>query len=512
MLETTTPISKRIVIAVAVLLCLLASTGSVTAKNLVPSDQCEVGPIGEPIPVSALGKAAIGLHTETITLQPLSAQITTTGKIEPIPTREFNQQALISGRINRVLVQPGEAVHAGQVLLMVDSPEINQLAAETLQNKFGIESEIHKTAATLDAEINQAQAQLNLAELNLKRSQQLVNEGIGAKKDMQNYVADVAYAKNRLDVAIQQKEIALKALRTKLRIGFESLLFRLRQLGVPEGELKNMLLSQNTIKEVPVTSTKSGVITDIQASAGSSVSQSVPLFKVSDLGVVWATADVYEDDMSRIRLGQNVLVKVGALPNEVFRGKVTFIGRLVDPATRTLPVRVEINNPGLRLKPDMFATLYIETGEASQSLVIPREAVVERTGHDVVFVDSPAGFQAYQVELGRSVGDNVEIVRGIKPGQHVVTQGSFQLDAELLKSHGRTDLFIHPVEGEREQADLKQTSGSSQPSWQVIAVLVFAAFLLGIVASVLLFRSHHPKTIADASRSVTADQEALPKS
>jgi membrane fusion protein, heavy metal efflux system len=510
-------VPKRIIALGALLLCLLFQSSVALADNEIsPAAICEtLGPMGDAIPLSSLGKAAIGLQTETVHLQPLSAQIATTGKIEAIPTREFNQQSLISGRINRILVQPGQEVRAGQVLIMLDSPEINELTAETLQSRSELQSQINKTTAMMDAEINQARAQLNLAELNLKRSEQLNSEGISAKREVQAYSADVSLAKSRLEAAQQQKTIALAALRTKLKVAFESLIYRLGQLGVPKSDLERMLKTQNTIKEVPVTSTKSGTITEITATVGSAVSASVELFKVSDLGVVWGTADVYEDDMSRIELGQKVVVKVGALPNQVFRGRVTFIGRVLDPATRTLPVRVEIDNSELKLKPDMFATLYIETTEASQSVIVPREAVVERTGHHIVFVESPAGYQAYRVDLGRSIGDNVEVLAGLKPGQKVVTRGAFQLDAELLKSHGRADLFVSPTEGDKNEAAAHQSQAANSSSgfnFQIIAVLVLAAFFLGFLASLVFAKSHRTPVLPESSRVPAADQEALPKS
>jgi cobalt-zinc-cadmium efflux system membrane fusion protein len=500
------------------LLCLVFQTplASLAGNSKTFGDICEtLGPIGDAIPLSSLGKAAIGLQTETVRLQPLSAQIVTTGKIEAIPTREFNQQSLISGRINRILVQPGQEVKAGQVLIMLDSPEINELTAETLQSRSDLQSQISKTAAAMDAEINQARAQLNLAELNLKRSEQLNAEGISPKREVQTYSADVTYAKSRLEAAQQQKALSLAALRTKLKVAFESLIYRLGQLGVPKSDLERMLRTQDTIKEVPVTSTKSGIITEITATVGSAVSASVELFKVSDLAVVWGTADVYEDDMARIELGQRVVVKVGALPNQIFKGRVTFIGRVIDPATRTLPVRVEIDNEAMKLKTDMFATLYIETKEASQSIIVPREAVVERTGHHIIFVETPQGYQAYRVDLGRSVGDNVEVLAGVKPGQTVVTRGAFQLDAELLKSHGRADLFVSPTEGDKNETgghEATAVNPSAQFNFQIAGVLVLAAFILGFLASLLFAKSHRTRVIAESSRAPAADQEALPKS
>jgi hypothetical protein len=192
--------------------------------------------------------------------------------------------------------------------------------------------------------------------------------------------------------------------------------------------------------------------------------------------------------MSRVAERQEVSISVGAFPDEKFVGKVSHVGMQVDPNTRTLPVRIEIKNPSWKLKPDMFARLSIETNEPASSILVSKDAVIERNGHSMVFVKVKGGYQPTQVNLGRTFGDQVEILNGLSPGQIIVTRGAFQLAAELLKSHGGADLFTHPVEGERigfehhMEAPAKPGLGLAGG---IIGILV--AFILGISVGIIFF-------------------------
>jgi membrane fusion protein, heavy metal efflux system len=500
-------IRRLLTLAGAVLFCL--QPASVQAQPLQSAGIEPTGPWGDTITISQLGKAAIGLQTATVARKPLARSISTTGKIQSLPTREFDQEAVLVGRVLQMLVNIGDSVQVGQTLAILDSPEINQLAAETLQNKTQLETEISQVTTELDAEIEQNRASNELADINYKRNKKLFEEGIGALKDVQLSLADSRLATSRLRAAELKKEITLKGLQSKLKVSSSSLRLRLRQLGVPERSVEHMLAQQQTILHVPVTASRSGVITAIQTSVGQSVNQSTPMFSISDLSKVWAVADIYEDDMSSIRLGQKVTVRVSALPQNTFTGKITFIGKTVNALSRTLPVGVEITNPGLQLKPDMFANLSIETTEPTLSIIVPRDAVVERNGHYLVFVESQGGYQTTRVKVGRRFGDDIEILEGLSAGQKIVIHGAFQLSAELLKSQGHADLFAQPTQGDHKEHSLDANADERNrgPGAQVIVILIAAAFFLGFLLSLLIMRGGRSKTPS----GIPADSESLSK-
>ncbi len=126
-------------------------------------------------------------------------------------------------------------------------------------------------------------------------------------------------------------------------------------LGTPDSEIDSMIHANNTVTVAPVRSARAGVITSVDCSAGQGVDTTVKLFSISDLRRVWATANIYEDDMSRVHVGQRVKIRVSALANEHFEGVISYVGDHVDIRTRTLPVRAEMDNTDRRLKPDMYA-------------------------------------------------------------------------------------------------------------------------------------------------------------
>ena len=461
---------------------------------------CEAGPesysgaeptgsAGQPIPLSSLGKSAIGLSSQTVSRQTLPLQITTPGKIEAIPSRVFSEHAPVSGRISKVLVSPGEHVKAGQILLYLDSQEISKLAADLLQTKASLEADLLTEQTQFDDDVKQAQSRNELAIANYTRDQTLFNEKIGSEKAVAISKSEMEIADARIKAAVDKRRIILAALKKKVQLALDPLRQRLETLGVSQGDLAEMAINQRAIISIPVRTARSGVITEMYASPGQAIDTSVKLFTVSDLSRVWATAQVYEEDMERARVGQRAVAHVDALPRGSFQGLVAYVADVVDARSRTLPVRVELANPDLKLKPDMYASLSIATREPAQAIILPRDAVIQQTGHYIVFFEKGDSYQPTFVQVGRSLGDNVEILGGIEPGQKVVTRGAFQLEAELLKSRGNKELFVQPTEGEREEPNEAGQRHFGGMSPQLVAILAAAAFALGFVFCAIFLKA-----------------------
>jgi multidrug efflux pump subunit AcrA (membrane-fusion protein) len=462
-------------------------------------------PTGDIVTLSADAQKAIGLNVIEVKRLPLPREIAVFGTIEAMPTRTFIQHALLGGRVIDTKVELGDQVKKGQVLAILDSPEINRLAAETLNTKNNIETEIQKLRSDYASERKQNQARLDLAQSTYNRLITLHQEKIAALKSLETARTELEVAKNRLENIKKKEEVELQALELKLQISLRSLTDRLRQFGVPEESIKKMLVSKVAMLNVPVTSTRSGVITDVQANPGETINGESPLFDILDYTTVWAEAEVYEGDMDRVKANQKVTIRANAIPGVQFLGKVAHVGSEVDPTKRTLPVRVEIPNPNLRLKPDMFVELFIQTEEPTLTIKVPKDAVVEGSGHYAVFVQVKEGtYQMTRVVQGRSFGDDIEITQGLKPGQKVVARGAFQLDSNLLKAHGSTDSFTHPTEqhhhDEDEDDDDEKPTNNSPFANPLLLVMAAVAFVLGIgVASLFMRPSKQPERIAPQS-------------
>lgn len=185
---------------------------------------------------------------------------------------------------------------------------------------------------------------------------------------------------------------------------------------------------------VEIPAPRAGLILGIHVNPGASVDTLTSLMTIADLSQVWATFDVYEQDVALVQVGQRIEVRSIAYPDRVFPGTTVFVSPQVDQHSRTIKVRAQIDNPGDALKLGMFVTgtLYIPTAE--QALIVPHAAIQRIEGRRVVFLQTgPETFQPRDVKVGQESATGVQILEGLTPGDQVVATGSFHLKGELLK-------------------------------------------------------------------------------
>ena len=305
-------------------------------------------------------------------------------------TYDANHVSAISsraeGRVLAVRADLGQQVRAGEVLALLESSEVGQVRGD----------------------LERARVNMDVARRNYEREKRLFDQSITSQKELLE--AEGAFRSAEAD--------------------YNSAVSKLRAIGAARGEGAAFGLV------TPI----AGVVVERNASPGQVVGPSANLFTVANLRHVWITVDVYEADLSRVQRLAGVIVSPTALPGETFSGRVTYAGGVVDPASRTFKVRVELENPTLRLRPGMFAQvrIAIPTGAtASGALTVPEIAVQEINGKRVVFVaqGAPGHFVARTVTLGPlATGGMVAIASGLKAGDRIVARGAFQLKAEMLKA------------------------------------------------------------------------------
>lgn len=292
------------------------------------------------------------------------------------------------GRVVEVKADLGTPVSAGAVLALVESREVGQTRGE----------------------LERARVNVEVTQRNYEREKRLYEQSISSQKEMLE--AEGAYK-----TAVAE---------------YNGATAQISGLGAQRG----------TGGVYPLTSPLSGTVVERNAMPGQVIDPSTNLFTVANLQRVWITADVYEGDIARVRNGTVALVRPRSLPGETFRGKVTYAGGVIDTASRTLKVRVEVDNPGLRLRPGMFAQVEIQAspGGAARApnapIVIPELAVQDLNGQAVVFVPNGGRgrYVARRVTVGARTGSGfVTITNGLRIGDTVVTTGSFQLKSELTK-------------------------------------------------------------------------------
>lgn len=207
---------------------------------------------------------------------------------------------------------------------------------------------------------------------------------------------------------------------------------RLELLDLPADQIETLKRSGEAAKVITMRSPANGVVIEKNAVEGMMFEPGMTLFRLADLSIVWVKAQIFEQDMPYVRLGQEAKATIPSLPGQTFAGRVTFLYPTLDPKTRTAQVRMEFHNPGLRLKPGMFATVEIESELAASATLVPESAVLRSGDKTTVFVAREGGkFDPREVSLGsRDTSGSYQVLHGLAPGDRVVTSAQFMLDSE----------------------------------------------------------------------------------
>jgi len=261
------------------------------------------------------------------------------------------------------------------------------------------------------SEMLTAQARLDLARRVLERKRRLGAERIVAQRDIQEAEANQASA-----------EAELRAAKGTLE-----------SLGVDQSETLATESPRFSLRS-PI----SGTVIERNAVQGRMAEPAQPLFRIGDLSHLWLTVHAFERDAVRVRPGTTGRVTFLALPGQTFTGKVSLVGKQVDPETRTIPIRLEIANKGGLLRPGMSATALLKVGNESGTIFAVPAASLQRVGERwIVFVPrSEDSFETREVGRGRDLGSEVEILSGLKAGETVVVDGSFLLKAQAERTRG----------------------------------------------------------------------------
>jgi membrane fusion protein, heavy metal efflux system len=318
----------------------------------------------------------------------LGGVISATGKVEVNSDRIAHVSPRISGKIVSVHASLGDDVGAGQVLARLDSIELGEAL-----------SRYHQT-----------RTRLSLAENNMQRVRSLVDKKIAARKD------------------IFQAETDYQTALTELRADKQRLLL----YGLSKEEITRVNLGRALL---PVRAPIGGVVTEKHAIVGELADPSKNIFTIADLSNVWVQVDINEKELAKVRKGQSAAVKVGAFPDKVFKGRIAYIADLVEEATRTVKARVEVNNPGRTLKPEMFATVELTLPPVTPPvLAVPEDALQELDGRKVLFVtENGTEFTPREVRLGAVASGMAEVTGGLREGERYAVKGGFILKSELKK-------------------------------------------------------------------------------
>jgi RND family efflux transporter MFP subunit len=212
----------------------------------------------------------------------------------------------------------------------------------------------------------------------------------------------------------------------------ETAVNKLKFYDVSDAQIAELEKTHQPRKTLPFLAPMDGFVMEKMAVQGQMVDAGMKLYRLADLGIVWIYAQIYEQDLSYIQLGQEAVVKIASLPDREFRGRVTFIYPNLDEKTRTAKVRLEFENPGYFLKPGMFVSAQISAELSDSALLVPDSAVLRSGQKNTVFLALDGGkFDARTVVLGPEGEDGMfQVLSGLNEGERVVSSGQFMLDSE----------------------------------------------------------------------------------
>ena len=343
-----------------------------------------------------------GLRLEVVKPVSFREERATDGKIginEDTTTPVFSPY---SGRVTRLIAKPGDVVQRGAPLFAVEANEFVQG---------------HNDLVTAVANVEKARSKLVLAQSFEKRQKDLLSIRGGALKDLEQAQSDLVAAQGDLRAA----DIALAAARNRLRI-----------LGRSDEEIDQLEKSDRIGAETIVAAPISGTVLQRRVGLGQYINAGAtdPVFAIGDLGKVWLIANVRESDAPRMKPGAPVEVSVLAYPGRTFSARLEYVAPSLDPSTRRLPVRAEIDNAGHELLPEMFASFRIVTGASQTMPAVPQEAVVYEGENARVWVARPddKSVVSRPIEVGTTANGLVEVRRGLNAGETVVTSGTLFID------------------------------------------------------------------------------------
>jgi len=355
-----------------------------------------------PVQISAERLQSIGVKFGVVERRSVEDDVRTTGTVAIDETRQSYVQTRFSGFIQKVFIDAAyKYVQQGQPLFTIYSPELAAAEREYL-----------------------------VARQNAKNLSQSPVPGVAA--------GSTSLVNASLD--------------------------RLKQWNLPQREIERLETSGQVQEALEIDSPASGYVTERNALPNLTVQPDTRLYTIADLSTVWVFAQVFQNDLSRIRLGDPTALTVNSYPGRIFQGRVDFIYPDVDMNTRTARVRLVFQNPSLSLKPGMYVNVSVKVPFGVQ-LVIPASGVLQSGTRQIAFVDASGGYlEPRDVQLGSQVGDDFIVLKGLKAGERIVTSANFLIDSES-QLQAAIGSFTPPPPGAGASAAMN--APASQPAVQI---------------------------------------------
>lgn len=347
------------------------------------------------------------IQTSPLSVMDIELQITIPAQFKARNQSIERIYSPIDGKITNVFVEPGAILKVGQPIVQIKSDAISQIQLEFLEKILDI-----------NANINELRAQYNLSLQNYNRERTLYNEKISSRADYETANAQLRKDKANLDALSIKRSSLINVYR--------------QRLAVYGGTIDNVIKTKQIYPYITIKATKNGVLLERKVNPGEIVEQNRELFNLADLKTIWLVGYAFEKDSPYLHLGEAVTGTIEE-STETINGVLSYVSPILDNTTKTLEVRADIPNKNFKIKPNMYAEMYVNTGIA-HVLAIPTDAVEKFGDYNFAYVKiAPHTYEERKVETGKKNDQYTEVLSGIKAGEKVVTRGSFELLGESIK-------------------------------------------------------------------------------
>lgn len=387
---------------VAVALYASGCGGSSKPKDAEPAKAAETRK--DVIVLTPAEQAAGKIETQPVAETAAPPLLRVSGRIVRADDRTWHVGVRTPGVVASVSATLGSIVKEGDVMARYHADEARELRAQ------------YRRAV---ADLRSAETAASLAQRTADRYQTLLSLKAASVQQTEQAQQEVAAAQARLRDAQVEVDRSREALERDLKVPAPSLTAN----------------ESSTEDAVPIIAPAGGFVLEKNITPGKTVELSTEAFVIGDLSTVWMLAAVRQEQSGQLRAGQKVTVTVPGLAGESFAGTITNLGQELDAQTRTMPVRITLPNPGLKLKPEMLAAADLPLGAPTPRVLVPSDAVQQINGQDVVFVKSDSDhFVLRPVRLGQPSGGQTPVLEGLKAGEQIVVKGSFVLKSHLLRA------------------------------------------------------------------------------
>ncbi|MBX9770416.1 MAG: efflux RND transporter periplasmic adaptor subunit [Candidatus Obscuribacterales bacterium] len=389
----------------------------------------------KPVHIDPEGQQAIDIKVEPAKRATIQDAIKATGAVQAAETQSFQVTPTVSGVVKSVFVKQGDFVRINQPLVIIHSTEAANALTELLNVRAQMTADIARIKIEYKSQIALQEKEQELSKQTLERQEALVKLKIAAQKDYLQ--AKNAYEQSALKLnTLKQKsaqEIAL--LEEQLKIRLKNGRGQLKIMGLTDKAITDSLQNGSVTADLAIRSPVTGTLVQREVTLGERVEPSKQIFSIVNLSPIWVMVDVFQEQISQIKLGQRVQIETPS--KQSLTGKIENIGSVIDPTTKTLHVRIVTNNPKSILRPGMFVTASILLGGSTYGrLSVPSTAIVTHQERSLVFVKEDDHFAPVYVHTGKQIGSLTEILDGLSAGSPVVVQGATQLKAHAMLHGG----------------------------------------------------------------------------